>query len=138
MVVLPVQDHKSCMRAALGQASNNAAELWAIGMALEFAFATFPGVPVNVFSDSSFAIGVLQKGHFCARYHFMAHAIRNMVHTNGRAVRWHHVYSHVGIPLNEEADALASEGAAFSRESRMPRLNLAGSVAASGFQDLMC
>ncbi len=91
----------ACMRAALGQASNNAAELWAIGMALEFAFATFPGVPVNVFSDSSFAIGVLQKGHFCARYHFMAHAIRNMVHTTGRAVRWHHVYSHVGIPLNE-------------------------------------
>ena len=137
VVVLPVQNHKSSLRAALGQASNNVAELWAIGMALEFTFATFPGATVNVFSDSSFAIGVLQKGHYCARYHFIAHAIRNMVHTNGR-VRWHHVHSHVGIPLNEEADALASEGAAFSRESRMPRLDLAGSVAANGFQELTC
>ena len=48
VVVLPEQDHKSRMRAALGQAFNNAAELWAIGMALEVALATFPGVPVNL------------------------------------------------------------------------------------------
>ena len=136
VVVLPEQDHKSRMRAALGQASNNAAELWAIGMALEFALATFPGVPVNVFSDSNFAIGVLEKGHFCAKYHFMAHAIRKLVHTTGCAVRWHHVCSHVGIPLNEEADALAAEGAVFSSDSHMPRLNLAGAIAANGFQDL--
>ena len=103
MVVLSQQGHKSRMRTAIVQATTNinASELWAIGMVQEFAIATFPGVPVNVFSDSSFAIGVLQKGHFCAKCHFMAHAIRNMVHTTGRAVRWHHVYSHVGIPLNE-------------------------------------
>ena len=76
-------------------------------------------MPVNVFSDSSFVIGVLEKGHYCAKHHCMSYAIRRMVHLAGQAVKWHHIRSHVGIALNEETDALASEGEAFSSKGSL-------------------
>lgn len=90
---------------SLGQATNNVAELTAILRALEW-------IPVSakaivVYTDSQYAIGVLQKG-------WKAKVNQDLVATAKRAVaernaRLAYVPGHEGVPLNERADELARE-----------------------------
>jgi ribonuclease HI len=96
---------------SLGRGTNNIAELTAIEMALELLdeAGVPPEAPVVVFSDSSYARGVLTQGW---------KAKKNVELIQGLRLRWkarpgvelQWVAGHSGIPGNERADALATAG----------------------------
>ncbi|MGA2447782.1 MAG: ribonuclease H [Polyangiaceae bacterium] len=90
---------------SLGQATNNVAELTAILRALEWI--PDSAVAIVVYTDSQYAIGVLQKGWKAkANQDLVATAKRAVAERNARLV---YVPGHEGVPLNERADELARE-----------------------------
>ena len=98
----------------LGIATNNVAELTAIQRGVE-AIADV-AAPVRVHTDSSYAIGVLQKGWKAKANAELIARIRTEL---SRRPHVHIVYvpGHAGVPMNERADELARE-AVTSRNSR--------------------
>lgn len=90
----------------LGRATNNVAELTAILRGLE-------GVPdkhapVRIHTDSSYAIGVLQKGWKAKANPELIAAIRAVLSEYPKAVLVY-VPGHAGVELNERVDVLARE-----------------------------
>ena len=98
-----LEDARSC-----GIATNNVGELTAIDMALDLfeGAGVEPSSAIALFTDSSYAIGVLQKG-------WKAKANRELIlGLRARLKDWpelqlHWVPGHSGVPENERADALA-------------------------------
>ncbi len=91
----------------LGEATNNVAELTAILRAAELALERGGSHrPVRIHTDSTYAIGVLQRGWRAkANQDLVAHvraALRRLPD-----VELHYVRGHAGHPLNERADELA-------------------------------
>jgi ribonuclease HI len=101
----------------LGQATNNVAELTAILRALEWLPAGIPNV--LVYTDSQYAIGVLQKGWKAKANQELVLRTRELLRARGATLRY--VPGHQGVPLNERADELAREAI----ESRRTRPALA-------------
>lgn len=104
---------------ALGRATNNVAELTAIEMALELLDEAdiAPEAPVVVFSDSSYARGVLTQGWKAKANQELIRQIKaRLAARPGVALQW--VAGHVGIAGNERADALANAGVAGRNERR--------------------
>jgi ribonuclease HI len=99
----------------LGIATNNVAELTAILRGVE-AIADV-AAPIRVHTDSSYAIGVLQKGWKAKANPELIARIRTELE---RRPNVHIVYvpGHAGVPMNERADELARE-AVTSRGSRL-------------------
>ncbi|MBM4357328.1 MAG: reverse transcriptase-like protein [Deltaproteobacteria bacterium] len=86
----------------LGQATNNVAELTAVLRAVE---AIEPTMPLVIYTDSRYAIGVVQQGWKAkANTELVAELRRRIV---GRRVELRYVPGHAGVELNERADALA-------------------------------
>jgi ribonuclease HI len=86
----------------LGSATNNIAELTAILRALE----EIPvAQPAAIYTDSSYAIGVLQKGWKAKANKELIAVIKEAL--GDRPVRLVYVPGHAGVPLNERADELA-------------------------------
>ncbi len=101
---------------ALGEATNNIAELVAIGMALEVLRAenTDPASRIVIFSDSSYCRGVLTQGWKAKANGVLIRKLKEaMAQWPGAELHW--VAGHVGIPENERADALAGKGVYESR-----------------------
>ncbi|MEN9786048.1 MAG: hypothetical protein RLZZ299_1312 [Pseudomonadota bacterium] len=104
---------------ALGVATNNIGELTAIAMALELLDAADvpPRAPVALFTDSTYAIGVLQKGWKAKANPELIAGIREALRRRpGVVLHW--VAGHVGVAENERADALARRGVEESRARR--------------------
>lgn len=96
---------------ALGRATNNIAELTAIEMALELLDDADipPSAPVALFSDSSYARGVLTQGWKAKANQELIRQIKEKLAARpGVVLHW--VAGHVGIPGNERADELANLG----------------------------
>ena len=96
---------------ALGEGTNNIAELTAIGMAMEIL--REEGVPrdapIALFTDSSYAIGVLAKGWKAkANIGLIAELKRELVQWERLQLHW--VAGHAGVKENERADELAGRG----------------------------
>lgn len=110
LVVLP-DGRRGEASQALGVATNNVGELCAVGLALDLLdeAGVDHAAPVALFSDSSYANGVLVKG-------WKAKANTDLVaDLRKRLKAWpnldfHWVAGHVGIAENERADALANDG----------------------------
>jgi ribonuclease HI len=86
----------------LGQATNNVAELTAVLRALE---AIDPKTPAVIYTDSRYAIGVVQQGWKAkANTELVAELRQRLV---GREVELRYVPGHAGVELNERADELA-------------------------------
>ena len=114
--------------AALGPGSNNIGELWAIGMALELAEARLrlrPGAHTHliIYTDSQYAVGVLDKGWVPKTNKDLAHAVRRKLKALRAVLQvdlsW--IPAHVGVQENEHADLLAGRG---SEESAAGRCNV--------------
>lgn len=104
---------------SLGRGTNNIAELTAIGIALDLCEeAGLPGdAPVAVFSDSSYANGVLTKGWKAKKNVDLIVGIRAKLKTRpGVTVYW--VAGHAGVEGNERADQLATEGVSGKNSKR--------------------
>ncbi|MCA9614173.1 MAG: ribonuclease HI [Myxococcales bacterium] len=101
--VLMHGDERRELSEYLGQGTNNIAELTAIHRVVE---ASPPGVPLQVYTDSSYGIGVLQKGWKAKANVELVATIRAALAKHGQTTL-HYVKGHAGIPLNERADQLA-------------------------------
>ena len=103
-VVLVVGEQVEEISEYLGQGTNNIADLAAIARAVDAIGSTER--PVRIYTDSSYAIGVLTKG-------WKAKANRELIAQLRTAlsglpdVALIHVRGHAGVPLNERADRLA-------------------------------
>lgn len=98
----------------LGTATNNVAELTAILRGVE-AIAD-ASAPARVHTDSSYSIGVLQKGWKAKANQELIAEIRAVLSERPH-VRLVYVPGHAGVPLNERADELARE-AVTSRKTK--------------------
>jgi ribonuclease HI len=112
VVVLPDGRRAEASR-ALGVATNNVAELTAIGMALELldgaAFSALD--PAVVYTDSSYARGVLVQGWKAkANVELITDLKARLRRRPSLRIEW--VAGHVGLADNERADALANRGVA--------------------------
>jgi ribonuclease HI len=97
----------------LGEGTNNIAELMAILRVVE---ATPKEMPLLVHTDSSYAIGVLQKGWKAKANQELIARIKEALSARSN-VRLSYVPGHAGVPMNERADELAVE-AVKTRRSR--------------------
>ncbi|MBX3249237.1 MAG: ribonuclease HI [Myxococcales bacterium] len=101
--VLLWDDERRELSEYLGRGTNNIAELTAILRAVEAAPA---GRKLEIYTDSSYGIGVLSKGWKAKANVELVAQIREALARHGK-VHLHYVKGHAGIPLNERADALA-------------------------------
>lgn len=98
---------------ALGDATNNIAELTAIAMALELldGAGVPPDAPAVVFTDSKYADGVLCRGWKAKANTALVSEVRAaLARRPGAKLHW--LAGHVGIEGNERADELANRGVA--------------------------
>jgi len=98
---------------ALGEATNNIAELTAIAMALELLdrAAVPAATPAVLFTDSKYADGVLCRGwKVKANTALVAEIKGALARRPGARIHW--LAGHVGIEGNERADELANRGVA--------------------------
>lgn len=88
----------------LGQGTNNIAELTAIKVGLEAV--KNRDLPVRVYTDSQYSIGVLSGSYKVKANRELILAIRELM-TQFPQLTLHKVRGHAGDPLNERADELA-------------------------------
>ena len=115
-VVVKLPDGRRIERSkALGQGTNNIAELTAIGMAMEILDeeGIQPGVPIEVLSDSQYSIGVLAQGWKAKANVELVDAVKKKLKVFKARLHW--VAGHSGVPENERADSLANAGVEQSR-----------------------
>jgi ribonuclease HI len=101
----------------LGRGTNNIAELTAIRRGLEMADALGPGRdrPIRVYSDSSYAIGLLAQGWKAKANQALVEDLRRFLR-GFRQLRLIKVEGHSGVPENERCDLLARQAIARNRE----------------------
>jgi len=96
----------------LGRATNNVAELSAVGLALDLLeeAEVDAAAPVALLTDSGYAHGVLCRGWKAKANAELIIGLRERLAARpGVTVHW--IAGHVGVPGNERADALASAAA---------------------------
>ena len=96
---------------ALGRATNNVAELTAIGLALDLmdAAGVGPEAPGAILTDSAYAHGVLARGWKAKANQALIEELRGRL-AQRPALALHWIAGHVGVEGNERADALANLG----------------------------
>lgn len=111
-VVMLWDDEGKELSEYLGEGTNNIAELTAILRALE---SLPPGRrPVHIYTDSTYSIGMLTKGWKPRANQDLIASIRALLRKTPD-VSFFYVRGHVGVPLNERADELATAAARAKR-----------------------
>ncbi len=105
-VVMLYGEHRKELSRYLGNTTNNVAELTAIQMALERLKTTTKAVVI--YTDSSYALGVLTKGWKAKKNRSLIEKIKKQM-KSFKALSFIKVAGHAGIPENERADQLAVE-----------------------------
>ena len=100
----------------LGKGTNNIAELTAIRRGLELASELVPAQerPVRVYTDSSYAIGLLSQGWKAKANQDLVADLRAFLR-RFRSLRLVKVEGHAGVPENERCDLLARQAIACNR-----------------------
>ncbi len=97
--------HEREISRSIGQGTNNIAELEAIRTAL--AEVKKPELPVRIYTDSSYALGLIARGWKPKANQDLVAAIRELTHGFHNLV-FVKVKGHSGMPENETADTLAT------------------------------
>jgi ribonuclease HI len=103
-VVMCYRGHRKEISRYIGVATNNIAELEAIKTGLESV--KNRTLPVVLFSDSSYSLGLLTKGWKAKQNQDLVHKVRQLV-KEFKNLRFLKVKGHAGHPENERADRLA-------------------------------
>ena len=103
-IVMRYKDHEKEVSRYIGQATNNIAELEAIRTALTMV--KNPRLPVVIFTDSSYALGLLTKGWKAKQNTELVADIRTRMKPFSD-LHFVKVKGHAGHPDNERADRLA-------------------------------
>jgi ribonuclease HI len=100
----------------LGRGTNNIAELVAIRRGLEVALTLAPGTdrPIRVYSDSSYAIGLLAHGWKAKANQALVAELRDFLRAYPR-LQMVKVEGHAGVAENERCDVLARQAIAQNR-----------------------
>ena len=104
----------------LGTSTNQVAEIWAIGGALEQLeeLGGVMGRLIHIFTDSKFTINCLTGVYQTHKHYSLTKLVLMLIRQlNIPPTNFHHVPGHVGIAKNEEADDLAKAGAQFSKDN---------------------
>jgi ribonuclease HI len=115
-VVVVAGDRRKEHGEYLGKGTNNIAELTAIRRGLEIAEALLPDqdFAVRVYTDSSYAIGLLSQGWKAKANQELVADLREFVR-GFRNLRMVKVEGHAGVPENERCDVLARQAVAQNR-----------------------
>lgn len=105
-VVMLWDDERRELSEYLGVGTNNIAELTAILRAAEAM--PDPSRPLHLYTDSSYAIGVLSRGWKAKANQELVAAVKRALAALDE-VHLRYVPGHAGVPLNERADELAVE-----------------------------
>ena len=108
--------------AALGHATNNVGELWAIGLALQIVLHGLAQVddlkssPIAIFTDSKWAAGVCNFESACNEHVDLVHAVRDNILSmkKSRRVSVNWIGGHIDLDGNDFADFFANKGAELS------------------------
>ena len=103
-VVMCYKGHRKEISRFIGMATNNIAELEAIKTGLEAV--KNRSLPVVLFSDSSYSLGLLTKGWKAKQNQELVEKVRNLVKTFNH-LKIIKIKGHAGHPENERADRLA-------------------------------
>lgn len=103
-VVMEYRQHHKEISQYIGMATNNIAELEAIRVGLESV--KNRDLPVVVFTDSRYALGILTKGWKAKQNEAMVRRIKELTRKFKR-LKFVKVEGHAGHPGNERADQLA-------------------------------
>lgn len=103
-VVLMVRGERAELSEYLGHGTNNVAELTAIQRVAERCAGE--KLPVHIYTDSSYSIGVLTKGWKAKANQELIAAVKSALREVSD-VHLHYVPGHAGVDLNERADELA-------------------------------
>ena len=106
-VVLHHSGHKREISKSIGRATNNVAELTAIQEGL--AALKMTHLPVRLFTDSAYALGVLSLGWKAKKNKKLIQSIQRLM-DRFDDIQLIKVPGHAGVPENERADALAVAG----------------------------
>ena len=112
-VLLRYGSHEKEISTYIGIATNNIAELEAIRVGLSLI--KNPALPVRVYTDSSYALGLLAKGWKASKNKELVADIRKMI-SQFKDILFVKVKGHSGDVGNERVDSLAT--AAIAREKR--------------------
>ena len=104
-ILLLYGSHEKEISKHIGVATNNIAELEAIRVALLELKRT--DLPVKIFTDSSYAYGVLTLGWKAKKNTELIKSIKKIISKFSK-LKFHQVKGHVGIDGNERADYLAT------------------------------
>jgi ribonuclease HI len=115
-VVVTVGDRRKEHGEYLGRGTNNIAELTAIRRGLEIAAELMSGqnLAVRVYTDSSYAIGLLSQGWKAKANQELVADLREFLRgfPNLHMIK---VKGHAGVPENERCDVLACQAVAQNR-----------------------
>ena len=106
-VLLRYGSHEKEISKHIGVATNNIAELEAIRVAL--LELTRTDLPVQIFTDSTYAYGVLTLGWKVKKNVELVQSIKSIIPKFSR-LKFYKVKGHAGIDGNERADYLATSG----------------------------
>ncbi len=104
-VLLRYGSHEREISRYIGQGTNNIAELEAIRVALSEI--KKPDMPVRIYSDSNYALGLLAKNHKAQKNQELVESIRELMKRFSN-LRFIKVEGHSGVEGNEIADKLAT------------------------------
>lgn len=115
-IVVVAGDKRREVGEFLGRGTNNIAELTAVRRGLEVAASLAPGTdrPVRVYTDSSYAIGLLSQGWKAKANQDLVAELRQFLRAYPR-LQMVKVEGHAGVPENERCDLLARQAIAQNR-----------------------
>ena len=132
--------HVANYTAAIGNASNNTGELFAVGMVLEHCKRVSHKGDIHIYTDSKISYGALKNGWRAGRANSaILYAVREISHSirNSCNIHYHWIPGHSGIDFNNTADALANAGSDYSKSHKNHSLDFSDNFTHGSFMTLV-